>query len=52
MFSIKLRDPFDRRAIRAGIKVDNLLVGVLEWKNDGVGRESSKLGMELLLSTN
>jgi hypothetical protein len=41
-FGIELGNAIDGSAVTARVEVDDLLVGVLEWQDDRVGREGSE----------
>jgi hypothetical protein len=45
---VELRDTFDWLAVAPCVEVDDILVGVLEGKDDGVGREGSEGWVEFL----
>ena len=45
MLGVELGDAFDGGAVRTGIEVDDFLVGVLEGKDYGVGREGREVRM-------
>ena len=48
MLCIKFWYTFDRSRVAACIEVDDLLVGVFEWKNDRICRKCCELGMKFL----
>jgi hypothetical protein len=48
MLGVELGNTFNRLCIAARVKVNDLLIGVLEREDDRVGREGGKGGMELL----
>ena len=48
MLGVELGYALDGLGVAARIEVDDFLVCMLEWKNDGVGREGSKGRMEFL----
>ena len=49
---IEFWNALDWRGIAACIEINDVLVGVLEWKDGCVGRESSEVGMEFLRHKN
>lgn len=50
MLGVELGYALNRHSVAARIEVDDLLVGMLEWKDDGVSREGSEGRMEFLSS--
>lgn len=50
MARVELRNAIDGRRVAARVEVDDVLVGVLEGKDDGVGWEGGELGVEFLES--